>query len=193
VPPKTLAVRGVAATAGTALVLVAGVACSGSIDLEIGGSPGISGPSLEEDLSDRVTELSDAAPESVDCPEGLDAVVGATTTCEMVYDGVRATLAVETTSLAEDQETLDFSWQVEPGSQRLLTDRVADTIAEAFAARTGLTLTELSCPEPELEGSAGTTMTCDAATVGGRSGPVVLTVTGAEGMRVDFSWRLGDS
>nr|WP_256372178.1 DUF4333 domain-containing protein [Aeromicrobium sp. A1-2] len=75
----------------------------------------------------------------------------------------------------------------------MLTNRVGDAIAEAFTVKTGLTLTDMTCPESELDGAAGAVMTCEAATTGGRSGPVVLTVQGAEGTRVDFSWRLGDS
>ncbi len=181
--------RGVVTIASVA-VLFAGAACSGSVS--IGGSKGISGPNLEKDLSDRITQLSDAGPESVDCPEGLDAEIGATTTCEMVHDGVRATLAIEAKSLTEDDKTLNFSWLVEPGSQRLLTSHVGETIADAFDANTGLTLTDVTCPEPELAGTAGTVMTCEATTANGRTGPIILNVKGAEGMRVDFGWRLGD-
>ncbi|EFQ83004.1 hypothetical protein HMPREF0063_12213 [Aeromicrobium marinum DSM 15272] len=183
--------RAGAATVATVALLACG-ACSGTVDVSLGGSDGISGPALEQDLSDRVVELTDLAPASVDCPDGLTAEVGATTTCEMVHGGVRATLDVEATSVAEDEATLDFSWQVEPGSQSLLTEVVADTIADAFAAETGLVLTGVTCPASELDGTPGTVMTCEAETSGGRSGPVELQVRGAEGMRVDFSWRLAD-
>lgn len=173
-----------------AVALLAGGACS--VSATIGGSPGISGPALEEDLSQRVTTISATKPESVDCPNRLNAEVGATTTCEMVQEGVHVTLAITATKVAEDDQTLGFTWEVEPGSQRLLTNHVGDAIADAFTAKTGLTLTDMTCPEPELDGTAGTVMTCEAATTSGRTGPVVLTVTGAEGTRVDFSWRLGD-
>lgn len=179
------------AVVASAVALLAGAACSASVTT--GGSKGISGPALAKDISERVTEISDSEPESVDCPDRLDAKVGATTTCEMVQEGVRVTMTIKATKVAEDQKTLGFSWEIEPGSQRLLTEHVGDAITDAFATKTGLTLTEMTCPEPELEGTAGTVMTCEAATTSGRSGPVVLTVKGAEGTRVDFSWRLGDS
>ena len=184
--------RRIAALLGTVLLLAGGTACSGHVDVSVGGPAGISGPSLADDLADLVSELSEVTPESMDCPDGLDAEIGATTTCEMVHDDVRSTVAVEATGLREDEETLEFVWKVEPGSQRLLTDRVGDIIADDFAEATGLTLTELTCPEPELAGTSTVEMSCDAVTAEGRSGPVVLSAKGAEGLQVDFSWRLGD-
>ncbi|WP_162891393.1 DUF4333 domain-containing protein [Aeromicrobium sp. A1-2] len=89
------------------MALLAGAACSASGT--IGGSKGISGSALAEDISERITTISDAKPESVDCPDGLDAEVGATATCEMVQEGVRVTLAIEATKVAKDEGTLGFS------------------------------------------------------------------------------------
>lgn len=83
------------AMAGVAVLALSG--CTSTVDRA----------ELEQEVSTRLTEQVGVAPESVDCPDDLDAEQDATTRCTLTApDGTQIGLTVTVTSV--DGDTVNF-------------------------------------------------------------------------------------
>ena len=181
-------------SAGRLAVIALAVLLSGcSVSVSTGDSQGLSADSLESEMGDEAAAQTGDPLDAIDCTNGLDAEVDDATTCSVTEKGVSAIWDVKVTNVDEENDSLDFSWQVQDGSQRLLASSVADSIGPEFARQTGYTLTAVNCPQQEISAQPGTTVTCEASTAEGRTGPIRLKMDGAEGMVVNFSWDLPNS
>ncbi len=147
----------------------------------------MSAPTLERELTDEAESQADTELDSVECATGLKAETGDRTQCEVAVQGVRATWDVEVTSV--EGSTINFEWEVQDGSQLLETEALLGSIGPDFEQQIGLELAGITCPQPLIEGTVGTTVVCEATTTNGRTGDIEITVTSASGMKVDFSWR----
>lgn len=178
---------------GLAVIALAILFSGCSVSVSTGDSQGLSADTLEAELGDEAAAQMGDPLDAINCTNGLDAEVDDATTCSVTEKGVIAIWDVKVTDVDEDNDSIDFSWQVQDGSQRLLASSVADSIGPEFGRQTGYTLTALNCPQEEISAQPGTTVTCEASTAEGRTGPVRLKMDGAEGMVVNFSWDLPEA
>lgn len=173
-----------------AILAVAIVLAGCSVSVSTGDSQGLSADQLETELGDEAAAQTGDALDAIDCTNGLDAEVDDATNCSVTEKGVVAIWDVKVTNVDDDNDSIDFSWQVQDGSQRLLASSIVDSIGADFGRQTGYTLTAVQCPQQEISAQPGTTVTCDASTAEGETGQLRLTMDGAEGMVVNFSWDL---
>lgn len=171
----------------TPVLIVAALAAAGC-SVSINGGSSMSAATLEDELATAIEERTDQPPSSVECDGALDAEVGATTRCDVTVDDVTAVWRV--TAEEVDGSDLDFSWEVQEGTQQLATAGILPIIADGFTAQTGETLTSLECPEETLEATVGVQTTCVGEAASGNSGGITVRVDSVEGMLVDLQWRL---
>ena len=94
---------------GLLVCSVALVGCSFSIG---GGS--VDAKELEKVVADKLEDLVGQRPDSVDCPEALDAEVDATARCTLTADGQTYGLTVTATSVDGEDVGLDIQVDDEP-------------------------------------------------------------------------------
>lgn len=98
-----------------ALALLAGgllAGCSASVSI---GNDTVDADELASQVSDQLEQQVGRAPDSVDCPEDLDAEEGATTRCTLTDGGVEVGVDVEVTAVEDD--TVSFDIQVDDAPQ----------------------------------------------------------------------------
>ena len=171
----------------TPVLIVAALAAAGC-SVSINGGSSMSATALEDELAVVIEERTDVPPTSVECDGALDAAVGATTRCDVTIDDVTAVWRVVVDEV--DGSDLDFSWEVQEGTQQLATAGILPIIADGFTAQTGETLTSLECPDETLEATPGIQITCVGEAASGNSGRITVRVESVEGMSVDLRWRL---
>ncbi len=74
------------------------------------GSTSLSEESLEETLTEQVTQEIGTEPDEIDCPGGVDGEEGATQTCTLVAGEDQLDVDVEVTSVEGD--TINLDWEV---------------------------------------------------------------------------------
>lgn len=79
-------------------------ACSFSVDSD----------DLETQISNELAELAGYAPEEIDCPDDLEAEVGATTQCVLTHEGVSLPVDVTVTSVEDRNVAFDIEVGEEP-------------------------------------------------------------------------------
>ncbi|WP_084436031.1 DUF4333 domain-containing protein [Aldersonia kunmingensis] len=89
------------ATAGCVVALSAPVLAGCSAEVSIGDKT-VDKDKVAEQVSTQLAEQVGTTPESVDCPEDLDAKVGATLTCTLTHEGESYNVDVTVTSVDED-------------------------------------------------------------------------------------------
>jgi Domain of unknown function (DUF4333) len=82
--------------------------CSGSVSI---GDKTVDKDAVAEQVSTQLTEEVGTKPDSVECPEDLDAKVGATLTCTLTHEDVSYDVTVTVTSVEED-DNVKFDIQV---------------------------------------------------------------------------------
>lgn len=131
-----------------------------------------------------VDELTDALPVNaplgsfeVTCDGPLAGVVGATQVCAIERQGGRTGALLETTAVDGDS----VQWE----EQYFLFAEDLESALPAQVEQRGGSVDSVECPS-SLPGDVGATMTCPAT---GGSSEVVLTVTGVQGLTVDFDFE----
>ncbi|WP_068272516.1 DUF4333 domain-containing protein [Aldersonia kunmingensis] len=90
------------ATACCAVALSAPVLAGCSAEVSI-GNDSVDKDKVAEQISTQLTEQVGTKPDSVECPENLDAKVGATLTCTLTHEGVSYDVDVTVTSVDDDK------------------------------------------------------------------------------------------
>lgn len=78
------------------------------------GSSTVAGEDLAEQVSSQLAEQVGQEPDSVDCPEDLDAEEGATTSCTLTAGEATYDVAIEVTSVDDDQVSFDIAVADQP-------------------------------------------------------------------------------
>ena len=92
------------------LALAFGLAgCSGSVSF---GGSAVKGSEVASQVSSELEARVGRAPEKVECPDDLDAEVGATTECILTDSGESYEVMIEVTSVDEENESVLFDIQV---------------------------------------------------------------------------------
>lgn len=102
-------------------VLTAGLAlsaCSAEVSVGGGGDPVIKEQNLEEQMSDKLMELTGMRPESIDCPGDLGGDVDTTLRCTLSGGGQRYGMTVTVTGIDTEKQTLRYDLQVDDQALR---------------------------------------------------------------------------
>ncbi len=133
---------------------------------------------LQKQITEEVTEQSGAAPVSVNCPDGLAAVVGATLDCTLVDQHEHRRVSVTVGSAQGDQVDLFIVQSIGKGT-------VAREITEEIGRRIGRAPESVTCPA-DLKGDVGATVRCMLTDRGETYGVTVTTVDRGE-LAFDFT------
>jgi hypothetical protein len=82
--------------------------CSGEVSV---GDKTADKDAVAEQISTQLTEEVGTKPDAVECPEDLEAKVGATLTCTLTHEGVSYDVTVTVTSVDQD-DNVKFDIQV---------------------------------------------------------------------------------
>jgi hypothetical protein len=78
-----------------------------------GGDGTVPSSEVESKASEALSKQVGQTPKSIDCPSDLDAEVGAKETCVLTADdGTTFDMTAEITSVNEDDDTVEFHFQV---------------------------------------------------------------------------------
>ncbi|AEF40392.1 DUF4333 domain-containing protein [Hoyosella subflava] len=121
--------------------------------LVAGCSSSVSTSDLEAEISAGIEEQTGEAPASLECPDSLDAEVGATVSCTFV-DSLDTEYRVEARAAEVDGNDVDFEWEV----AEIVTYGAADLELD-LSRITGFDATEVSC-ESELQNTADASVRC---------------------------------
>lgn len=86
-------------------------ACSGSVSI---GDTGIDSDALADEVSAQLAETVGFPPDEVDCPDGLDAEVGAETRCTLTSDGTAYGVTVTATAVEDGDVAFDIVVDEQP-------------------------------------------------------------------------------
>jgi predicted thioesterase len=148
-----------------------------------------SGPSTvkKDDVVSQInTNMTDAAgnkPDSVNCPDELNATVGAQTNCEMKVKGQPFNVNVTVTSVDGDKVKFDMVETVDKA-------QVAEEISGQLAQQAGRKPESVTCPD-NLKGVAGATLECELTDAGQTYG-ITVTVTSVDAGDVKFDIKVAD-
>ena len=101
--------RAIVGATVTAVLLLSG--CSGSVS--IGGS-GVESEELAQEVSDQLEASVGQAPDDVECPDGLDAEVGAEARCTLTDGDATYGVSVTATAVEGDEVSFDIAVDEEP-------------------------------------------------------------------------------
>lgn len=104
---KTYVARSAAAIA---LAVFALAGCSGEVSV---GGNSVSQSELEQLISDKLEEEVGQKPDNIDCPDGLDAKVGAKQTCTLTAGEDSLSVSVVATKVNKETGTVSFDIEVE--------------------------------------------------------------------------------
>jgi hypothetical protein len=157
--------------------------------LVAGASSCSSGPStvdktdIQNQISSKMTDASGNKPDSVNCPNELNATVGAATDCQMTVKGEPYNVNVTVTSVEGDKVKFDMVETVDK-------TQVASEISDQLTQQVGHKPESVTCPD-NLKGNAGATLRCEL-TDSGQTYGVNLTVTGVDAGDVKFDIKVDD-
>jgi hypothetical protein len=78
-----------------------------------GGGGTVASSEVESKASEAISKEVGQTPKSIDCPSDLEAEVGAKETCVLTADdGTTYDMTAEITSVNEDDDTVEFQFQV---------------------------------------------------------------------------------
>jgi hypothetical protein len=168
---RTLFVSG--AIAGT---LVNSTACS--------SGPGmVSKDDIAKQISSKMTDADGNKPDSVSCPDGLKAQVGAQLNCAMKVKGQDFNVNVTATSVNGSDVKFDMVETVDK-------TQVAQKISDQLTQQTGSKPDALTCPD-NLKGEQGATLRCDLKD-GNQTYGVTVTVTNVVAGDVNFDFKVDE-
>jgi Domain of unknown function (DUF4333) len=138
---------------------------------------------VAKQITDKMTDANGTKPESVTCPQDLDADVGAQVNCVMHVK--KKTYGVNVTVTGVDGNGVKFN-MVETVDKSV----IAHEISDKFAQQSGSRPDSVTCPE-DLKGVEGATLRCQL-TRAGTTVPVDLRVLSIYGGIVRFDIQIGD-
>ena len=148
-----------------------------------------SGPSMvsKDDIAKQITDkMTDAAgnkPDSVTCPDGLKAQVGAQLNCAMKIKGEDFNVNVTATSVNGSDVKFDMVETVDK-------KEVASKISDQLAQQAGRKPDSVTCPD-NLKGTEGATLRCELKD-GDQTYGVTVTVTSVDAGDVNFHIKVDD-
>ena len=144
------------------------------------GPKTVSKSDVESQISQKMTDPAGNKPDSVSCPNALDATVGAKIDCNMKIKD--KTYGVNVTVTSIDGHTAKFD-MVETVDK----NEVAGNINDQATQQLGDKPDSVTCPD-NLKGVVGTTMHCQLVDAG-QTTPLTITVTSVQGGIVNFNWE----
>jgi len=132
----------------------------------------MSAADLQTKLTEQLTEAGNP-PESVTCKDELPAVVGKSTTCDVVFS---ATNSVEATVTTAEVDESGPSFDLSPSLTKEQVEKAVSGLTNATAA---------SC-DSGLAGAIGETTTCEV-TIDGVVSKRVAAIDGVDGLQMDLS------
>lgn len=172
----------------SSIVRLVGISCT-LLGLIAAGSACSSGPKtvsksdVQNQISSKLTDASGNKPDSVTCPNELNAAVGATTNCEMKVKGDPYNVNVTVTSVEGDQVKFDMVETVDKA-------QVATEIGDQLGQQVGHKPDSVTCPD-NLKGTVGATLRCELTDAGQTYG-VNVNVTSVDAGDVKFDFKVDD-
>lgn len=168
---RTLIVAGT--VAGT---LLGSSACS--------SGPGmVSKDDVAKQISSKMTDADGNKPDSVSCPDGLKAQVGAQLNCGMKVKGQDYNVNVTATSVNGSDVKFDM---VETVDKNLVATKISDQLTQQVGSKPD----GVTCPD-NLKGVQGATLRCDLKD-GNQTFGVTVTVTNVVAGDVNFDFKVDD-
>ena len=152
----------------------------------VGCSPGsktVSKSDVESQISQKMTDAAGNKPDSVSCPNALNATVGAKMDCDMKIKDKRYGVNVTVTSIDGDTAKFDMVETVNKND-------VAQEISGQLQQQVGHKPDSVTCPD-NLKGVQGAQLRCTLTDSGDTYG-VNVTVTGVQGGDVKFDFKVDD-
>jgi Domain of unknown function (DUF4333) len=154
--------------------LVGGAACS--------SGPGmVSKDDIAKQISEKMTDAEGNKPDSVSCPDGLKAQVGAQLNCGMKVKGQDYNVNVTATSVNGNDVKFDMVETVDK-------NQVASKISDQLTQQVGSKPDSVTCPD-NLKGVEGATLRCQLKDSGQTYG-VTVTVTSVQAGDVNFNFKV---
>jgi hypothetical protein len=161
---------------------------SGAIAATLLGSTACSsGPAMvsKDDIAKQITsKMTDAdgnKPDSVSCPDGLKAQVGAQLNCGMKVKGHDYNVNVTATSVNGSDVKFDMVETIDK-------NQVAQKISDQLTQQVGSKPDAVTCPD-NLKGNEGATLRCDLKD-GNQTYGVTVTVTSVVAGDVNFDFKV---
>jgi len=166
-------------------VFVAGALASAFVGATACSSgPGmVSKDDVAKQISAKMTDAEGNKPESVSCPDGLKAQVGAQLNCGMKVKGQDYNVNVTATSVNGNDVKFDMVETVDK-------NQVASKISDQLAQQVGDKPDSVTCPD-NLKGEEGATLRCQLKDNDQTYG-VTVTVTNVEAGDVNFNFKVDD-
>jgi Domain of unknown function (DUF4333) len=143
------------------------------------GPKTVSKSDVESQISQKMTDPAGNKPDSVSCPNALDATVGAKIDCNMKIKDKTYGVNVSVTSIEGDTAKFDMVETVDKND-------VASEINDQATQQLGHKPDSVTCPD-NLKGVVGTTLHCQLIDAG-QTTPLTVTVTNVDGGTVNFNW-----
>jgi hypothetical protein len=161
------------------LVSAGSAACSAKGSIEIGTK--VDSKTLEKQVTEKLqTQLP---PDSVSCPDGLDAKVGAKSICTVIAQDLRYTATITATKV--EGKTVSFDLKMPPPAT-VPKEALAKQVTSALADKVTGGVQSVTCLS-DLVGTVGETAACDVTSGDGQKTPVTVTVTTATFTNVQFN------
>jgi len=166
---RTLFISGAIAS-----TLVGSAACS--------SGPGmVSKDDIAKQISSKMTDADGNKPDSVSCPDGLKAQVGAQLNCGMKVKGQDYNVNVTATSVNGSDVKFDM---VETVDKKLVAQKISDQLTQQVGSKPDA----VTCPD-NLKGEQGATLRCDLKD-GNQTYGVTVTVTSVVAGDVNFDFKV---
>ncbi|MCV7261280.1 DUF4333 domain-containing protein [Mycobacterium shimoidei] len=169
---RTLAIS---AAAGTLLASAAACSCS------VGTSHTVSKRQVADQITQRLTDANGNKPDSVTCPDDLDAKVGAQLNCTMKIKDRDYDVNVTVTSVEGSKVNFDMV-------ETINKNQVASILKRNLTEQVGRAPDAVTCPD-NLKGETGATLRCEL-TDGNEKFGILVTVTAIEAGDVHFNYKV---
>ena len=161
------------------LASVGAAGCSASGSVEIGKK--VDSKTLEKQVTEKLqTQLP---PDSVSCPDGLKAKIGAKSICTVVAQDLRYAATVTATKVKGNTVSFDLKM---PPPATVPKEALAKQVTAALADKVTGGVKSVTCLG-DLVGTVGETAACDVTANDGQKTPVTVTVTTATFTNVQFN------
>ncbi len=147
------------------------------------GAHTVSRNSVASQIASKMTDAAGNKPDSVSCPDDLEARVGAQLNCDMKIKNQTFNINVTVTSVDGDNVKFDMLETVDK-------NQVARIISDKLTQQVGRRPDSVSCPD-NLKGDVGATLRCQLTDGRDKYG-VNVTVIGVDAGDVHFDFKVDD-
>lgn len=165
----------ISAVAGGLVASAAACSCS------VGTSHAVSKRQVAEQITQKLTDANGNKPDSVTCPEDLDAKVGAQLNCMMKIKDRDYNVNVTVTSIEGSKVNFDMVETIDK-------NQVASILKRNLTEQVGRAPDAVTCPD-NLKGETGATLRCQL-TDGNEKYGILVTVTGIDAGDVRFNYKV---